>query len=99
LFNGNVAQTFTNFNVNGTLGNLVTIGSTTGANATLYRSTPSWNVGTHSVNGLANIGLSFTSGSNDYLSISAITGTNTTPPGPGVYMTGIVGSGGFTITV
>ena len=97
-FNGNAAQSFTNFNISGTAGNLIILNSTTSANATLYKAS-TWNVGTHSVNGGNNVGLSFVSGSNDYLTLSTITGTNVSPLPPAIYMTGgTTATGGYSIT-
>lgn len=98
LFEGNNSQSFSNFNLSGTAGNLVTIGSTTAIPSTLYKSS-AWNVGANSVNGGGNTGLTFTAGSNDYLSISNITGTNVAPLPPAIRLSGLALSGGYTITV
>lgn len=73
LFAGSTTQTFTNFNVSGSAGALVTIGSTNTAQATLQKPS-AWNVGANSVDGGNNVGLSFTGTNPDYLSISRITG-------------------------
>ena len=78
LFTGGTTQTFTNFNVSGSSGALVTIGSTNTTQVTL-RKPSAWNVGANSVDGGNNIGLSFTGTNPDYLSISRITGVNTAP--------------------
>lgn len=73
LFTGGTTQTFTNFNVSGSSGALVTIGSTNTTQVTLQKYS-AWNVGANSVDGGNNVGLSFTGTSPDYLSISRITG-------------------------
>lgn len=92
LFGAGETQTFTNFNLAGTAGNLVTIGSTSTSNATLFKLT-TWNVGANSVDGGNNVGLIFSgSGTNDYLSISYITGVNSLSLG-GITFTNIAGSG------
>jgi hypothetical protein len=92
LFGAGETQTFTNFNLAGTAGNLVTIGSTSTSNATLFKLT-TWNVGANSVNGGNNVGLTFSGpGTNDYLSISYITGTNSLPA-DGIIFANITGSG------
>lgn len=96
LFGAGETQTFTNFNLAGTAGNLVTIGSTSTSNATLFKLT-TWNVGANSVNGGNNVGLTFSGpGSNDYLSISYITGVNSLSAG-GITLVNISGSG-FRVT-
>ncbi len=64
--------------------------------ASLFKLT-AWNVGANSVNGGNNTGLTFAGGgTNDYLSISYITGTNSLAVG-GIIFTNIAGSG-FRIT-
>lgn len=98
LFQGSNSQSFTTFSLSGTSGNLVTVGSTTAIQATLYKAT-AWNVGTGSVDGGGNTGLSFTSGSNNFLSLSNINGTNTTPLPPALRLSGCSLSGGYTIAV
>ena len=98
LFEGNNSQSFTSFNISGMPGNLVTLSSTTAIPATLYKAT-AWNVGSNSVDGGSNTGLSFTAGSNDYLNVSNITGTNVAPLPPAIRMSGLSLSGGYTITV
>ncbi len=96
LFGAGETQSFTNFDLAGTAGNLVTVGSTSTSNATLFKLT-AWNVGANSVNGGNNTGLTFAGGgTNDYLSISYITGTNSLAVG-GIIFTNIAGSG-FRIT-
>lgn len=85
-FSGGLPTAFTNFNINGSAGNLVSVGSTNSSQATLYKTT-AWNVGANSVNGGNNTGLSFTAGSNDYLTISNIKGTNVDPGSPIDYLT------------
>jgi len=96
LFGAGETQSFTNFDLAGTAGNLVTVGSTSTSNATLFKLT-AWNVGANSVNAGNNTGLTFVGGgTNDYLSISYITGTNSLAAG-GIIFTNIAGSG-FRIT-
>lgn len=73
LFTGGTTQTFTDFSVSGTTGNLVTVGSTNTTSVILQKPS-SWNVGANSVDGGSNTGLSFTGSNPDYLSISRITG-------------------------
>jgi hypothetical protein len=97
LFGAGETQTFTNFNLAGTAGNLVTIGSTSTSNATLFKLT-TWNVGANSVNGGNNVGLTFSGpGTNDYLSISYITGINSLSV-DGITFEGVTAAG-FTITI
>lgn len=86
LFAGSTPQAFTNFNINGTAGNLVTVGSTNTSQATLYKSS-SWNIGTGSVDGGGNTGLSFTSGTNNFLNVSNINATNVDPGSPSAFYT------------
>lgn len=97
-FESNASQSFTNFNLNGTAGNLISLMSNTALQATLYKAT-AWNVGANSLNGGGNAGLSFTPGSNDYLSFTNINGTNTAPLPPAIYLNGgVTLSGGYSIT-
>ena len=72
-FTGGTTNTFTSFVINGTLGNLLQLGSTTTTAVTLKK-TGAWNVGANSTDGGNNTGLSFTAGDMDYLSISYVTG-------------------------
>lgn len=72
-FTGGTTNEFGSFNVSGTAGNLLPIGSTNTVQATLKKP-GAWNVGTNSINSGNNTGLSFTAGSNDYLSVSYING-------------------------
>lgn len=97
-FESNASQSFTNFNLNGTAGNLISLSSNTALQATLYKAS-AWNVGANSVNGGGNSGLSFTAGSNDYLRFTNINGTNTAPLPPAIYFNGGISlSGGYSIT-
>jgi len=73
LFTGGTTNEFTNFSINGTVGNLLQLGSTTTTPAILEKPS-AWNVGSNSVDGGNNTGISFTAGSNDYLSVSYING-------------------------
>ena len=72
-FTGGTTNTFTSFVINGTLGNLLQLGSTNTTAVTLKK-TGAWNVGANSTDGGFNTGLSFTAGDMDYLSISYVTG-------------------------
>ncbi len=72
-FTAGSTQTFTNFNVSGSAGALVTIGSSSTTQVTLQKPS-AWNVGANSVDGGNNTGLSFTGTNPNYLSISRITG-------------------------
>ena len=73
-FPGSVTTEFEAFNLNGTsTAARLTIGSTTSSQAILKKPT-AWNVGTGSLDGGNNTGLSFTAGTNDFLSISRING-------------------------
>lgn len=97
-FESNASQSFTNFNLSGTAGNLISLSSNTALQATLYKAS-AWNVGTNSVDGGGNSGLSFTAGSNDYLRFTNINGTNTAPLPPAIYFNGGISlSGGYSIT-
>lgn len=74
LFTGGTTNEFGAFNLNGTsTAARLTIGSTNTTQVTLKKPT-AWNVGTGSLDGGNNIGLSFTAGTNDFLSISRVTG-------------------------
>lgn len=75
LFAQSVTNSFSKFDVSGTAGNLVSIGSQTPPlQATLQRP-GNWNVGANSTNVSNNTGLTFAGGGgNDYLSISNING-------------------------
>jgi hypothetical protein len=72
-FTGGTTNEFTSFTINGTVGNLLQLGSTNTTQAILIKTT-AWNVGANSTDAGNNTGLSFTAGGNDYLSISYING-------------------------
>jgi hypothetical protein len=74
-FEAGSTQRFTNFNLSGTSGNLVTLNSSVpGSQATLIKPT-NWNVGVNSVNGGNNTNIFFTSGGGiNFLSVSDIYG-------------------------
>jgi hypothetical protein len=72
-FTGGTTNEFTSFNLNGVSGNLLTIESTNGTQVTLKKPS-AWNVGTGSVDGGNNTGLSFTAGGNNYLYIRDVIG-------------------------
>jgi len=72
-FTGGTTNEFTSFGINGVAGNLLQLGSTNTTQAILKRPI-AWNVGANSTDAGNNTGLSFTAGSNDYLSISYING-------------------------
>lgn len=73
-FAGGVTNAFTAFNLNGSAGNLLTLRSSTTAQATLKKSS-AWLMGANSVNSGNNTGLSFTAGGGiDYLDVSFING-------------------------
>ena len=98
LFTGGTTNEFGAFNLNGTsTAARLTIGSTNTTQVTLKKPT-AWNVGTGSLDGGNNIGLSFTAGTNDFLSISRVTGqvsssaVNVTVSPTGVSSTTIIGS-------
>jgi hypothetical protein len=57
-FTGGTSNEFTDFNLNGVSGNLLTLGSTNTTQAILKKSTP-WNVGANSVDAGNNTGLNF----------------------------------------
>jgi hypothetical protein len=79
-FTGGTTNIFTAFNLSGTAGNLLQLGSTTTTQATLQKST-AWLMGANSTDGGNNTGLSFTAGGGiDYLSVSYINGTVVAPP-------------------
>ena len=89
LFTGGASRNFTSFTLNGTAGNLVTLGSTSTIPATICQSTP-WYMGANSVDAGNNTGLSFTTGTgfNDYVSVSYIDGhVNATFPADCVEIT------------
>jgi hypothetical protein len=74
-FTAGTTNFFNSFTVSGTAGNLVTLGSTSTAQAFLQKSIP-WYMGANSVDGGNNTGLFFTAGAGvDYLSASYINGT------------------------
>lgn len=73
-FTGGTTTEFGAFNLNGTsTAARLTVGSTSATQAILKKPT-AWNVGTGSLDGGNNTGLSFTAGTNDFLSISGING-------------------------
>ncbi len=74
LFTGGTTTDFGAFNLNGiSTATRLTVGSTNATQAILKKPT-AWNVGTGSLDGGNNTGLSFTAGTNDFLSISGIDG-------------------------
>lgn len=73
LFTGGTTNEFGVFNLNGSAGNLLTLGSTNTTQSILKKLT-AWNVGTGSLDNGNNTGLSFTAGGNDFLAISYING-------------------------
>jgi len=77
-FTGGTTNEFTSFTISGALGNLLQLGSTNTTQAILKRPS-AWNVGANSTDAGNNTGLSFTAGSNDYLSISYINGQIAAP--------------------
>ena len=73
-FTGGATNEFTSFTINGVLGNLLQLGSSSGTQAILIKPT-AWLVGANSTDGGNNTGLSFTAGGGiDYLSVSYING-------------------------
>lgn len=72
-FTGGTTNEFSDFNLNGVLGNLLQVGSTNTTQAILKKPT-AWNVGLLSTDAGNNTGLSFTGASPNYLSISYING-------------------------
>jgi hypothetical protein len=80
LFTGGTTNIFDAFNLGGTAGNLLTLGSTNTTQAILQKPT-AWNVGANSTDAGNNTGLSFTAGGGiDYLSVSYINGVVVAPP-------------------
>jgi fibronectin-binding autotransporter adhesin len=77
-FTGGTTNEFTSFTISGVLGNLLQLGSTNTTQAILKKPT-AWNVGANSTDAGNNTGLSFTAGSNDYLSVSYINGQIAAP--------------------
>ena len=77
-FTGGTTNELTTFNVNGVLGNLLPVGSTTTTQATLKKPS-AWGVGANSTDSGNNTGLSFTGTSPDYLNVSYINGIDTSP--------------------
>lgn len=83
LFTAGTNNTFTAFNLNGEVGRVCTLGSTTTSQATLTKG-PIWRVGANSTNGGNNTNLFFVAGGGiDYLSISYINGVATEATGGG----------------
>jgi hypothetical protein len=79
-FTGGTTNIFTAFNLSGTAGNLLQLGSTNTTQAILQKPT-AWLMGANSTDGGNNTGLSFTAGGGiDYLSVSYINGTVVAPP-------------------
>ena len=79
LFAGGTTNEFGAFNLNGTsTAARLTLGSTNTTQAILKKPT-AWNIGTGSLNGGNNTGLSFTAGDNNFLSVSYINGQVTSP--------------------
>jgi fibronectin-binding autotransporter adhesin len=78
-FTGGTTNIFDAFNLGGTVGNLLQLGSTNTTQAILQKST-AWLMGANSTDGGNNTGLSFTAGGGiDYLSVSYINGTVVAP--------------------
>jgi hypothetical protein len=82
-FTGGTTNEFTAFNLNGTAGNLLALGSTNTTQVTLKA--PSWNVGANSTDAGNNTGLTFGAGSVDYLSVSYVNGVVTVAPTSDIY--------------
>lgn len=79
-FTGGTTNIFDSFNISGTSGNLLQLGSTNTTQATLQKGS-AWLMGANSTDGGNNTGLSFTAGGGiDYLSVSYINGTVVAPP-------------------
>lgn len=79
-------NTFSAFNLSGTAGNLLQIGSSTAAQVTLQKGS-AWQMGANSTDAGNNTGLSFTAGGGvDYLSVSYINGTVVTPANAGNFL-------------
>ena len=78
-FTGGATNEFTSFTINGVLGNLLQLGSSSTTQAILIKPT-AWLMGANSTDGGNNTGLSFTAGGGiDYLSASYINGQVSTP--------------------
>ena len=76
-FTSGTTNEFSAFNLNGTAGNLLTLGASTTSQATLKKP-GTWYMGANSTNGGNNTGLTFTAGGGiDYLSVSYINGVST----------------------
>jgi hypothetical protein len=76
-FTSGTTNEFSAFNLNGTAGNLLTLGASTTSQATLGKPT-TWYMGANSTDGGNNTGLTFTAGGGiDYLSVSYINGVAT----------------------
>ena len=80
-FFGGTTNIFDSFTISGALGNLLPLGSTSTAQATLQKST-AWQMGLLSMDSGNNTGLSFLSsdGTMEYLDVSYIKGTVVAPP-------------------
>jgi hypothetical protein len=79
-FTAGTTNIFDAFNLGGTVGTLLSLGSTTTSQATLQKSS-AWLMGANSTDAGNNTGLSFTAGGGiDYLSVSYINGTVVAPP-------------------
>ncbi len=72
-FTGGTTNQFDAFNLNGSPGNLLQLGSNNTTQVIIKKSS-AWNVGANSTNGGNNTGLSFVAGGNDYLNISYVNG-------------------------
>lgn len=85
-FTAGTTNIFDAFNLSGTAGNLLQLGSTTTSQATLQKGS-AWQMGANSTNAGNNTGLSFTAGGGiDYLSVSYINGTVVTPANAGNFL-------------
>lgn len=73
-FTGGTTNEFTSFSLNGTSTAVRLALGSTNTTQTILRKPTAWNVGTGSLDGGNNTGLSFTAGTNDFLSISYING-------------------------
>ena len=79
-FTNGTTNIFDAFNLGGTVGNLLQLGSTTTSQTTLQKSS-AWLMGANSTDAGNNTGVSFTAGGGiDYLSVSYINGTVVAPP-------------------
>lgn len=77
---------FSTFNLSGTAGNLLQLGSSSAFQTTLQKGS-AWQMGVNSTNDGNNTGLSFVSGGGvDYLSVSYINGTVVTPANAGNFI-------------